>query len=96
MSEEQKTYSIALRLRRVVYEDAYVAVPVTDAILKANGDGTGSIDSEAFVAEAIRVGESAGVEWRIEESHSEAHPVQGPCPEGRHTFDAYYSQNDAP
>jgi hypothetical protein len=96
MSEEQKTYSIALRLRRVVYEDAYVAVPVTDAIIKANDDGTGSIDFEALVAEAIRIGESPGVEWRIEESHSEPHPVQGPRPEDRHTFDAYYSQDDAP
>ena len=94
MSEEQKTYSIALRLRRVIYEDAYVAVPVTNAIMKANDDGTGSIDFEAFVAETIRIGENEGVDWKFEESHSEAHPLQGPCPEDRHTFDAYYSQND--
>ncbi len=91
MSEEQRTYSIALRLRRVIYEDAYIAVPVTDAIMKANEDGTGSIDIEAFIAEAIRIGGDDRVEWKTEETRIEQHPIQDPLPEGRSRFDAYYS-----
>ncbi len=95
MTEEQETYSIALRLRRVTYEDAYVAVPVTDAIVKMNDNGTGSIDTEAFVAEAIRIGGDGRVEWKIEEIRIETHPIQKPLPEGRTRFDAYYSESKA-
>ena len=95
MNEENKTYSIALHLRRVIYEDAYVAVPVTDAIMKPNGDGTGTVDYEAFVAEAVKLGEYPGVDWQVEGAHTEAHPVQGPHPEGRRIFDSHYSQHEA-
>jgi hypothetical protein len=42
------TYSIALRLRRVTYEDAYIAVPVTDAIVKKAEDGSFRIDPAAM------------------------------------------------
>jgi hypothetical protein len=93
MTEEPKTYSIALRLRRVTYEDAYIAVPVTEAIMKANDDGTGSIDMEAFAAEAIRIGGDGRVEWKLEETQTEPHPIQAPLPEGRSLFDAYYSES---
>ena len=93
MNEAEKTYSIALRLRRVRVEDAYVAVPVTDAIIKPNQDGTGSIDFEAFVAEAVRISENEGVEWKLEESQTQAHPAQGPLPENRRMFDAYDPHN---
>ncbi len=92
MTGEQKTVSITLRLRRVIYEDAYVAVPVTNAIIKVNEEGRGSIDFDAFVGEAIRIGEDARVEWKAEEMRIEAHPLQGPVPEGRFLFDAYYSE----
>jgi hypothetical protein len=43
MSENPKTYSIALRVRRVTVEDAYVAVPVTDSILIPDDEGTARI-----------------------------------------------------
>lgn len=92
MTEEPKTFSITLRLRRAIYEDAYVAVPVTDAIVKANDDGTGSIDFEAFVAEAIRISGDERVEWKVEETQIEPHPIQGPLPEDRSLFDAYDSE----
>ena len=96
MSEEPKTHSIALHLRRTIHEDAFVAVPVTNAILQRNEDGTTSIDFEAFVAEAIRVSQSEGVDWQVEESKIEPHPVQCPLPEGRRSFDAFYQdQRDA-
>lgn len=92
MTEEQKTYSIVLHLRRVTYEDAYVAVPVTGAIMIVQDDGTGRIDGEALVAAAIRIGADGRVEWKSEEMRIEAHPVQQPVPEGRFCFDAYYSK----
>ena len=91
MSEEQNTYSIALRVRRVTFEDAYIAVPVTDAIMKPKEDGTLGIDFEALVAEAIRISNDSRVEWRIESSHLEPHPLQGPKPDDRKSFDAFYA-----
>jgi hypothetical protein len=33
-SNAMSTYSIALRVRRVTYEDIYIAVPVTDVIMR--------------------------------------------------------------
>lgn len=92
MDDTSKTYSVALRVRRVTYEDAYVAVPVTDAIMKKKEDGTPGIDFEKFVAEALRISKDTKVEWKIEESKSEPHPIQQAPPEGRKSFDAYYNE----
>jgi hypothetical protein len=91
MKEEPKTYSLALRVRRTTYEDAHIAVPVTSAILKPTEDGTLRIDPEAFVAEAIRISQDPRVEWKIEERKIEPHPIQGPKPEDRQSFDAFYA-----
>jgi len=91
MTENRKTHSIVLHLRRVTYEDACVAVPVTTAIVKANEDGAGHVDPETFLKEAIRLGEDNRVEWKVEETKIEAHPVQCPPPEDRFIFDAYYT-----
>jgi len=91
MNEEQKTYSIALRVRRVTYEDAYVAVPVTSDITKSNADGSVGIDAEAFFAEAIRVSQDPRVEWKTESCQTEPHPEQRDLPDGRRKFDAFYS-----
>jgi len=91
MTDEQKTYSISLRLRRIVVEDAYVAVPVTDAIIKTNVDGQNGIDVDRFVAEAIRIGSDPKVEWKVESTSIEGHPTQGPLPDGRQCFDAFLS-----
>jgi hypothetical protein len=88
-TEELKTYLIALRLRRVTYEDAYIAVPVTDAIMEMKDDGTSSINIEAFTAEAIRIGGDDRVEWKIEEMQIETHPIQMPLPEGRSCFESF-------
>jgi len=95
MSEDQRTYSIALRVRRVTYEDAYVAVPVTSEITKKNEDGTVGINPEAFFAEAIRISQSPRVEWKIETCQAEPHPEQQDMPEGRKKFDAFYSAGEA-
>lgn len=69
------TYSIALRLRLVTYEDAYIAVPVTDAVVKPKPGGSMGIDPEALFAEGVRIGQDSRVEWQLESSHTEAHPI---------------------
>jgi hypothetical protein len=85
-----ETQSIMLRVRRTRVEDAYVAVPVTDAIVDVESDGTGSINFEAFVAEALRISGNPLVEWQVESTEVATHPEQRPLPEGRRCFDAYY------
>jgi hypothetical protein len=87
MNEESKTLSVALRLRRVTYEDAYVAVPVTDAIFRQKADGSMGIDFEALVAAAVRIGEDPRADWRVEGRETEAHPMQGPKPDDRESLD---------
>lgn len=94
MSEENKSYSVSLRVRRITYEDAYVAVPVTSAITKQKEDGTFGIDFESFVAEAIRISKDQRVEWKVESCQTEPHPTQGPKPEDRNSFDAFYVESD--
>ncbi|MES2793787.1 MAG: hypothetical protein V4719_29500 [Planctomycetota bacterium] len=89
MDDQAKTYSIQLRLRRVIYEDAYVAVPVTRAIMMPRDDGTFVINPEAFKAEALGIGNLPNVEWQFESSQTEPHPLQGPKPEGRTSLDAF-------
>ena len=93
MSDEAKTFSIALRLRRVIHEDAYVAIPVTDAIIELGEDGKGSINFDALVAEAIRLSADPRVEWKTESCQVEPHPTQQPKPDDRYMFDIFY---DAP
>jgi hypothetical protein len=63
---EETTYSIMLRVRRVTVEDAYVAVPVTDAIMTSDKEGAARIYSDAFVAEAVRISVDPRVEWQVE------------------------------
>ena len=94
MSRDPSTYSVALRVRRVTYEDAYVAVPVTDAIMKMKEDGTPGIDFEKLVAEAIRISKDPRVEWQVEESKTEPHQIQQSPPEGRKSFDAFNNETN--
>jgi hypothetical protein len=93
MNENPKTYSIMLRLRRVTVEDAYVAVPVTGSILVPDEEGTLRVNPDAFVTEAIRISGDPRVEWQVESTTTEPHPVQGPLPEGRQSFDAHYADD---
>lgn len=93
MSETPKTYSIMMRVRRVIYEDAYIAIPVTDAIMKPKEDGSNGIDMDAFYAEAIRISGDLRVEWQQENITVQSHPIQQPLPEDRTCFDAFYTDN---
>jgi len=88
------TFSIALRLRRVTYEDAYIAVPVTDAVVRPKPDGSMGVDPEALFAEGIRIGQDSRVEWQVESSKTEAHPIQQAAPEGRKKLDTFYDQSE--
>lgn len=92
MSDTPKTHSIMLRIRRVTYEDAYVAVPITSALMKEKEDGTIGLDVDAFVAEAVQISDNQQVEWQVESSQKEPHPMQIPKPENRASFDAFYHQ----
>jgi hypothetical protein len=82
---------IVLRLRRTIVEDAYVAVPVTDAIMneQPEPDGSYRINFDAFVREAVRLSSSESVDWAIEEQTAVAHPTQQPIPDGRRVFDVH-------
>jgi len=90
--EEPGQTCIVMRLRRVIVEDAYVGVPLTEAIMKAEPEPDGSyrIDFEAFKREAIRLSADATVDWRREDDgQTDIHPTQGPVPEGRVVFDVH-------
>lgn len=85
------TYSIVVRVRRVTTEDAYVRVPVTDAVMAAEPDADGHLhlDGGKVMAEARRLAEaasgsgSAQVAWQVQERDVDLHPVQDAPPEGR-------------
>ena len=82
---------IVFHLRRTIVEDAYVAVPITPAIMKKDPEPDGSfrIDFDAFVREAIRLAENYTVDWAPEELTVTPHPVQQPVPAGRRVFDVH-------
>ena len=95
ITQAMKTYSTALRVRRVTYEDAYVAVPVTEAIMKPKPDGSLGVDPETLWAEGIRISQDKRVEWQVESAKTEAHPTQQPIPEGRKSLDTFYDKPEA-
>jgi hypothetical protein len=86
------TYSIALRMRRTIYEDAYIAVPVTDAVVKKKEDGSLGVDPAALMAEGIRISRDDRVEWQVESTKTEPHPIQQAPPEGRQKLDPFYDK----
>ena len=87
MNPGGETYCISLRLRRTTVEDAYVNVPLTEAITKLVEDGSRRIDTDAFAREGIRLGQDARVQWQVEAATVECHPVQQARPEGRAALD---------
>ena len=94
MDEEAKTYSVGLRLRRIICEDGYVGVPVTDRVIRQEPDGSGRLDGQAVFEEAVRLGQDPRVEWRLESSTIQIHPVQGPRPADRATYDPFIDYVD--
>ena len=89
MSDKNETYSVMLRVRRITYEDAYISVPVSAAIMKRMKMALWVLMlSEAFVAEALRLSDDERVEWRFESAQRVPHPIQMPKPEDRQQFDS--------
>jgi hypothetical protein len=89
--DDREHTCIVLRLQRTVVEDAYVAVPMTAAIMKQEPEPDGScrIDFDAFVREAVRLSGSDSVEWAPEQRTIQPHSVQQPVPDGRRVFDVH-------
>ncbi|MEV4508160.1 hypothetical protein AB0K00_04290 [Dactylosporangium sp. NPDC049525] len=79
------TYSIVVRVRRVTTEDAFVRVPVTDAVMAAepDADGNDHLDGGKVMAEARRLAAAGDVEWLVQEQDIDLHPVQQAPPAGR-------------
>ena len=86
MSQETNV-SIALRLQKITYQDAYIAVPLTESVLSEKEDGTLGIDFEKLLQEAIRISSNPKVDWQIENELIEAHKIQKTAPEDRTKFD---------
>ncbi|MFI6088439.1 hypothetical protein [Streptomyces sp. NPDC051218] len=70
------SYSISVRLQRTTVEEAYVSVPVSDAVMQDERaeDGSYRLDTEKFVAAAIELG--GGAAWLPEHQQVALHPIQ--------------------
>lgn len=88
MSDEPKTYSIQLRLRREIVQDAYVSVFVDEKVLTQQEDGSLKIDFEKLVAEAVRISNDPRMDWQLESSRVELHPLQAVRPDERSVLDS--------
>ncbi len=76
-SEPERTYSIAVRVRRTIVEEVHVRVLVSDAVVTDD-----HVDGAKVFAEAVRLGETGEHRWRREgEPVVEVHPLQTPPPE---------------
>ncbi|MEV6898505.1 hypothetical protein [Amycolatopsis sp. NPDC051372] len=74
------TYSISVRLQRTTVEEAYVSVPVSEAVLRdgPEADGSMRLDPEKVMAAAVELGRAA--EWSAEDLRVTPHPIQKPRP----------------
>jgi hypothetical protein len=79
------TYSIVVRVRRVTTEDAYVRVPVTDAVMAAepDADGHDHLDGGKVMAQARLLAAAGDPGWQVQEQDIDLHPVQNTPPDGR-------------
>jgi hypothetical protein len=81
IDDEDRIYSISLRLRRVTYEYAFVKVPVTDAVIDQQPDGSGRLNGKRVFDVGVELGRSSEVVWYPEEQSIEPHPLQTPPPQ---------------
>jgi len=76
---EGRSYSISVRLRRTTFEEAFVSVPVSDAVKQDAPDAQGrfSLDGKKVMDAAIQLGGEPATHWIAEgEPMIELHPVQ--------------------
>jgi hypothetical protein len=74
---ELSSYSISVRLCRITTEEAYVSVPVTEALMQSEPDADGAfhLDDAKVVAEAVAMGSRLS-SWQVEEQDIQPHPIQ--------------------
>ena len=77
MPPPERTYSIAVRIRRTVIEEVHVSVPVTDEVVTDD-----HLDGAKIFVEALKIGATGTHRWRAEgEPEIIIHPLQTPPPE---------------
>ncbi len=81
--------SVQVHLRRIILEDAYVAVPITRDMVKQDPDGNNQIDVDMMLAQALSTGERLEVEWAVESTQTTVHPTQCTQPAHRQVFNPY-------
>ena len=71
-----ENYSISVRLQRTTVEEAYVAVPVTRAVMQdePGEDGSYRLDGKKIFAAAVELGGAA--DWLPEDQQVVVHPIQ--------------------
>src|SRR5271168_2092272 len=78
---ERKTYSISVRLRRTVTEEAFVSVPLNSEVWDPvpDKDGQLHVDGMKVMEVAVHLGLYPGAHWvREDEPRVEPHPIQEP------------------
>ena len=83
---ERETYSISIRLRRTVTEEALVSVPLNSEVVDPvpDEDGQRRVDGKKVMEVAVRMGIHQGLHWVAEgEPLVEPHPIQSPPPHAR-------------
>jgi hypothetical protein len=79
MSEPERHYAIAVRVRRTVIEAVHVRVPVTGEVVTDD-----HLDGDKVFAAALRIARDRDHRWlRESEGAIEIHPLQTPSPEAR-------------
>ena len=74
---EQKTFSISVRLRRTIFEEACVSVPVDRNVVSPDSDGELRLDGDKVMKAAIRLGADPSIHWsRDGEPNIDPHPIQ--------------------
>ncbi len=84
--KKTNTYSICIRLRRTVIEDAFVRVPLTDDIMEPipEAEGQSHVDPEKVMRAAVRLGSDFSTQWIAEDQPLvEPHPIQKAPPAER-------------
>jgi hypothetical protein len=80
-SEAPSHHSISFRLQRVTTEFSFVKVPVTGDVLDQQADGTGRINVERMLQQAVALGALPDVVWQVEEQRVQPHPIQTQPPD---------------
>ncbi|MCL1838937.1 MAG: hypothetical protein FWG47_06460 [Propionibacteriaceae bacterium] len=77
------TMSLLLRVRRTITSDAFISVPITNAMMAEHSDGSSRMDMDLLFADGIAYAAGEGVDWQVEDTVIEVHPIQKPIPEDR-------------